>query len=210
MLYSTPPFELGETLKGYELDADGTTHNLINDQWLGQKFKFPAKASNTAGPGDAKKRRCGYPITAMAVRNVSGQTLYGKRLCVLDIATAGPIGSTGGPFATKGYSVSTGQLNCAPIDEFLETKGVADDDIFWVILEGPVIVKMQTLAAAASVVVAGARIEAGSGAGTILNLTSGGIGMTTTAAMNLIGTAMSGRTTADTGADCLIMAQIRY
>jgi hypothetical protein len=205
MLYSTPPFELGETLKGK--DTDG---NLINDQWLGQKFVFPAKAANTAGPGDAKKRRCGYPITAMAVRNVSGQTLYGKRLCVLDIATAGPIGSTGGPFATKGYTVQAGELNCAPIDEFLATVGVADDDIFWVILGGPVIIKLQTLAGSTGTIAAGGRIEAGSGAGTILNVTSGGIGVTTTAAMNIVGTALSAMNSASTGQDCLVLAQIRF
>jgi hypothetical protein len=205
MYTSEPPFELGETLQG--TDDDG---NLINGSWLGQKFLFPAKPTRSSTPGAAIKRRAGRGIVAMPIRNVSGQTLYGKRLCLLDYATAGLGGGTGGPLTTKGYTVATGDKNCAIIDEFIETSGVADDDIFWAIIEGPVIVKMQTLAAASSVVVAGAKLVAGSGAGTSLNATAGGVGMTTAPTVDqIIGTAMSGRTTADTGADCLIMAHIQ-
>lgn len=208
MLSHIPPFELGETLKGTA--DDGTT--LINDHWLGQVFEFPAKDAIGSKPADQLGRRCGRTVKAMAVRNVSGTTLYGKRLCLLDAATAG-LGasqSTGGYFTTKGYTTETGQAHVAVIDEFIATSGVADDDIFWAILEGPVTVKMQTTAAGSNVAAGGALI-AGTGAATSGNSTAGGVGTTSAPLVTqLIGYALSARTTADTGADCLMMACIRF
>lgn len=196
------PFELGETLQG--TDANG---NLINGQWLGQKFEIPCKATNVSGVGDQKQRRSGRSIIAMPVRNVSGIKLYGKRLCLLDFATAGVTGFV----TTKGYTHQTALSNCAIIDEFLETSGVADKDIFWAVLEGPVLVKTASGALVDNNIALGAKIVAGSGGGSSQGATAGGVGTTSAPAVqSIIGTALSARTTGETMVDLLISAAIRF
>jgi len=200
-----PPFELGETLSGTD-DND----NLINDHWLGQKFLFPPKPDTSNISGEFK-RRTGRGIIAMPVRNVSGGTLYGKRLCLLDATTAGLANGTGGIFTTKGYATTSGQANVAVIDEFIETNGVADDDIFWAILEGPVLVKTQATAGAAGTIAAGAKMIGGTGAATSGNSTAGGVGTTSAPLVTeLIGTALSTMNSASTQQDVLMMAHIHY
>lgn len=195
--YSEPPMDLGETLQG--TDDDG---NLINSDKLGMIYTFPTPPSSTALP-----RACGRPIKAILLRNTSGTTLYGKRLGQLDVATG-----NGQVYANTvaGYTVAATATKVVIIDSYLGTTGIADDDIFWGILEGPCVGQMQTLASAASVVVAGAFLVAGSGAGTATNTTSGGLGMTTAPVVqNIVGVAVTGRTTADTGSDVALNACIQ-
>ena len=204
MYTAEPPFELGETLSGS--DADG---NLINSHWLGMKFTFPPKPARNSTPGAAVQRRTGRNIVAMPIRNVYGDTLYGKRLCLLDYTTAGLAGTTGGCTTCKGYATTTGQANVAIIDEFIETNGVADDDIFWAIVEGPVIVKTQATAAAAGTIAAGDKLIGGTGAATSGNSTAGGVGTTSAPLVTqLLGTALSAMNSASTQQDCLIMSHI--
>lgn len=201
MIYDKPPFELGETLSG--TDDNG---NLINKEWLGAIFWFPAKPYRISGPGEIVRRRTGRPIKAMICRNTSGTTLYGKRLGQLDTATTAGHGACN---EVTGYTVANTDKNFIIIDEFLASVGVADDDLFWGILEGPVIVRSQTLAAAGSVIAKGAKVVVGTGAGTATNTTAGGVAMTTTCYVDqIVGTALSAQTTADTGTDLLINASI--
>jgi len=204
-----PPFELGETLSGKD-DND----NLINSHWLGQKFLFPPKPDDSNITGNFK-RRTGRGIVAMPVRNISGATLYGKRLCLLDAATAGLTNATGGIFTTKGYATETGQANVAVIDEFIATSGVADDDIFWAILEGPVLVKTQATPGAATNISAGDKMIGGTGAASSQSTgttnTAGGVGTTSAPLVTqLIGTALSAMATASTQEDVLMMTHIHY
>lgn len=203
MYTSEPPFELGETLQG--TDSAG---NLINDQWLGQIFEFPCKATNVSGVGDQKKRRSGRTIKAMAVRNSSGIKLYGKRLALLDTVASGGLA---GAFATKGYCSTTALANAVIIDEWLETTGVADKDIFWAILEGPVLVKTASGALAENVITLGSKLVSGTGGGSSQNAsTAGGVAISATPGVQfVIGTALSAKTTAQTFEDLLIVAHIR-
>lgn len=210
MLYKDPPFELGETLQGK--DADG---NLINGHWLGQIFELPAAPTrSTAVPGAALKRRTGRTVRAICLRNVSGVTLYGKRLARFTL-TAGVTA-----FETVDrYSIALNEKPCVIIDEFLATNGVADDDIFWGILEGPVTCIMQHTAVADGIVAVGDILVAGTGAGTSQAVTSGGVAVLTitsesTASLqpqNVIGVALSAMAAStNTNADILVMAAIRY
>jgi hypothetical protein len=210
MNLNEPPFELGETLSGK--DADG---NLINGHWLGQIFEFPALPKrSSAAPGSAKKRRTGRTIKAIALRNESGYTMYGKRLAKFGL-TAGPTA-----FETvNGYPVATNEKPCVIIDEYLATSGVADDDIFWGILEGPVTCIMQHEDLADGIVAVGDILIAGTGGGTSGNSTSGGVAKLTitsqsTASLqpqNVIGVALSAMAAStNTNSDILVMAAIRY
>ncbi len=203
-----PPMELGEVLAGK--DSDG---NLINDQWLGQVFVFPASrvSANLRG---GKNRRTGKPIKAILLRNESGITLYGKRLARLT--------------PTAGYSLcesvngyAAGSLACrnvVGIDEFLPSAGVADDAIFWGIIGGPFTVLVPATGAGMNGDIAvGNHLVAGTGtttqsvtqSGRVSNITLPGTTGATDAvnmAAGIVGRALSARTTGETtaGTDLLV------
>jgi len=209
MIVNEPPFELGETLQGK--DADG---NLINSHWLGQIFEFPAKpVRSTAAANAAVKRRSGRTIKAICLRNESGVTLYGKRLARLSLG-----GGVGSFQSVDRYSITTYEKPCVIIDEFL-TKGVADDDIFWGIIEGPVVCILQHEDLADGIINVGDVVVAGTGGGNSQQTTSGGIAKLTitsesTASLEpqaVIGYALSAfAASTNTNAECLVMAAIRY
>lgn len=196
MFFSEPPMKLGETLQGTNPDASTI---LINDHWLGQIFYHPTPPALDVGP-----RASGRPIKAILLRNTSGAILYGKRLGQI-VQGVAAINNT-----VAGYTVASTAARCVIIDSWLGAGGVADDDIFWGILEGPCIGRMQTLASAASVVVPGAFLVAGSGAGTATNTTSGGLGMTTAPVVqNLVGVALTTVATTEAGEDVALDACIQ-
>lgn len=125
MLYVEPPFALGETLKGKDAD-----NNLINTEILGKPFYFPHAVSTS------KARPHGRGIVAVALRNVSGLTMLGKRVVKLS-AIAGYDQIT----AFDGYAAG-GVANGlhAILDPNLSSAGVVDDDIAWCIVRGPCLV----------------------------------------------------------------------
>lgn len=202
MIADKLPFELGETLDGTA--EDGTT--LINDHWLGQVFEVPAQQLDSSQVRGGKKRLVGRSLKVVALRNVSGTTLYGKRMAQLyDSAGYSLIKEV------DGYTIVTGTGNCVLIDPFLDTVGVADDDIFWGVLEGPALVKTQALAGAGSNIAVGAKLIAGTGAATSGNSTAGGVATTTAPLVTeLIATALSARTTANSMTDILAHFHIRF
>lgn len=194
------PFELGETLSGTDDDS-----NLINKSWLGQVFEVPAQQLNQAQIRGGKKRKFGRAIKVVALRNESGTTLYGKRLASLT-TTAGESLMT----SVDGYAVATAEANVVFIDEFLATSGVADDDIFWGVIEGPVTGIVQATAAAGGTIAVGAKLVAGTGAATSGNSTAGGVAADTTPRVDeIVGTALSAMNSASTVQDVLINACIR-
>jgi hypothetical protein len=209
MRYEYPPMELGEVLSGK--DADG---NLINEDRLGQVFEFPAQRL-TGGPRAAKGRTTGKAIRAVLLRNTSGIALTAKRVGTLAYATAGEAGIE----TVDGYCDLTAERRCVIIDSFL-TSTVADDDIFWGILNGRCTVTTTLAAGELSNIAAGAPLLAATAvtsqavtAGRVQNVTlPGQTGDTATfqAAINLIGFALSARTTGETGSDLLIDACLRY
>jgi hypothetical protein len=117
-----PPFSLGETYKG----KDGAT--LINGDLLGQEFEFPVE---TLVNGVARRVN-GRVTKARIVRNESGGALTGGNIVATSPAAgvAGTVNITGAASAAK-------QRNVYIVDPDLPTAGVADDDLFFVIIEGP-------------------------------------------------------------------------
>lgn len=208
MEHSTiPPFPLGTVLKGTA--ADGTT--LINDHHLGTRCVHEAK--NTAAQIRGNKGRLvGRTITAIAVRNTSGVTLYGKRV--------GRLERTAGYDIMKevdGYASTLSTAHVGIIDSYLPSSGVPANDIFWLIIAGPCIVLTPAAGAAFSgdIAVGGWLVSATAAssqtttAGRVSNVTlPGQTGDTTVynAVLNTLGRALSARTTAETEADLLIEA----
>lgn len=212
---TSPPFELGTTLKG--TDADG---NLINSEILGRVYTFNPVTSVTPTNG-VRRFHTAEPLTVIALRNRSGVTLYGKRHATLDLSTAGMAGITD----VKGYNDSLGEPTVL-IDEFIASTGVADKDIFWGVVDGVATALTPETGAAfngdiavnADLVAATAASSTGSTTGgrvsnvTFTNATAGnssngfdGYRM----AMNHLGTALSARTTGETSADLLIRVRNR-
>jgi hypothetical protein len=209
MIVNEPPFELGETLQGK--DANSVA---INSHWLGQIFEFPAKPVRSTGAANAAvKRRSGRTIKAICLRNSSGVTLYGKRLVRLKLA-----GGVASYQEVDRYSIATNEVPCVIVDEFL-TKGVADGDIFWGIIEGPVTCILQHEDLADGIIAVGDAVIAGTGGGNSQASSSGGIAKLTitsqsTASLHpqvVLGYALSAfAASTNTNAECLVMAAIRY
>lgn len=198
MIRQDPPFELGSTMTGTDDNS-----NLINDTWLGQVFELPAQPLGTSQIRGAKKRVVGRSVKAVLLRNTSGATLLGKRLVKLD-ATAG--------YAllqnATGYATDLNEINVAAIDQYLGTTGVADDDIFWGIISGPTVVRLQGAANAGGTLAVGAKLVSGTGS-TSGNSTSGGIAANTTPRVDtIVATALSAMNSASTGQDCLVNMNI--
>jgi hypothetical protein len=207
-IHERPPFKLGETLKGK--DADG---NLINNAWLGVvcEFVVPNTANSVRGQ---KSPMTGRTIKAVAVRNESGGALQGKRL--------GKFKQSAGYAMLEsidGYARLENDKHIAIIDPFLPAAGVADDDIFWAVIEGPVLVTTALAGDAGNAIAVGdllvAATAATSGAASAGRVQAFALANATDAAgaaalaTGLIGTALSARTTANTGMDLLINACIR-
>lgn len=208
--YAEPPFGLNETYKG--TDADG---NLVNQELLGKIYFHPVK-----GATDAAGRACGRPIKAMIVRNESGAALLGKRV-VKFTNSVGYSNLT----SIDGYAADLATGRHAFLAN-LPSAGVADNDLCWVILEGPVTVLTPiagadfngTITVGAPLVNSTGTTTGATTSGRISNVTfvvatDGGtqVGLRAfSLAANQLGVALSTRTTSETATDLLVHATIRW
>lgn len=193
------PIELGSTLDG--TDSAG---NLINTEHEGKIFRIPDKRITS------NKRRSNHPLTVMVVRNVSGITLYGKRIAVLKKDGGVLYGSR-----VDGYAAILADPHAVPIDDQLPSTGVANNDLFLVILHGHYTVLTDfagagfngDIAVGAALVAATFNGSTSSSAGRVSNVTLAGQTAGTASfnmARNILGTALSARTTGETHAELLM------
>lgn len=199
-----PPFSRGETFyNGGTIDSN----NLGGVQHEGKIWEFE-DIDLTPGSVGSKKTRSGREVKCMCVRNVSGINLLPKR-CV-NLQTGG----TDGKFylgRVDGYSTTTAQ-RAYPIDEFLPSAGVPNNDLFWVVVEGPAKV-LTDLAGGANNVVNVGGVVCALTAVTSQSTTAGRVqpqdlsGATTALGnqvQNKIGVSLSAVTTGNTNADLLV------
>lgn len=142
--YNTPPFKRGHTLfdKPYS-DTSLTTSDGTEIE--GQIWDFPDINPHTGAVRSNRRVRC------MAVRWTGSSPALPGRLIVLDnkLTTNGGAANTAGPlgncrssqFARGGNTADVLPAKCYPVDEYLPSSGVADNDIMWVVIEGPAMVK---------------------------------------------------------------------
>lgn len=197
--------ERGQTLYGTTDPID--TNNLAGGNLLGSTKDFEDK--DWGSFESAKPNRSARQVRVMLVRNMSGITLYGKRLVSINPRT----------FEITGYSITTAQ-KCYPLDEFLPTGGVRHGDVCWVVVSGPAIVKTMMASqtadiAAGDLIVAATHNAASTAAGTTgvpgrpdsisitaLTTPAQGLAVIRHAANHF--TALSGATTGQTNTDLLI------
>ena len=114
-----PPFALGQTL-GVSSTDDGKG-------WVGVVKQFPDVVPSTG------KIRSNRVKTCIAVRNVSGVTLLPKRLVTF---------KSGSISEVDGYTNVTDEPSAGVVDEHLAASGVANNDVFWITVQGPTEVKL--------------------------------------------------------------------
>lgn len=79
-------------------------------------------------PADTTKRRSGGDLHAICVRNVSGITLFKSQIVTWKSGYRGK--------RVDGYSKETGEECAGVIDDHLGTQGVRNNDLFWLLVDG--------------------------------------------------------------------------
>lgn len=116
-----PPFALGQTL-GVSSLADG-------GGWVGAVKQFPDVDPTTG------KIRSNRIKTCIAVRNVATIALFPKRVAVW---------KSGSFTEVNGYTAVTDAASAGVVDEHLPATGVAVNDVFWLVVNGPTEVRLGT------------------------------------------------------------------
>lgn len=200
-----PPFPRGETFyNGGTIDPT----NLGGGQMIGKEWVFE-DIDLSGGTVGAKPNRSNRYIKARIVRNVSGINLLPKRLA--NLAATQTDGRHFGD-EVDGYSDVSAARCGGVIDEWLPAAGVPTNDLFWLVTAGPTQVLTDLAGAATNVFNVGTNVVALTAA-TSQATTAGRVypqdltGATSllgNQVMNVIGTALSAATTANTNAGILI------
>lgn len=189
------PFERGQTASTGLSSVDATVLDNL------EGHEFVVEDVNPA-TGVVRTSR---PVRLRLVRNKAGFALLPKRL-VSFRASAGVYGSH-----VDGYADTTAE-HSVPVDEYLPSTGVADNDLFYVVIEGPALCLTDLAGGANNLFSAGdnlvALTAATSGATTAGRVAPQDLtGATSTLALqvqNRIGRALTAKTTGNTNADVLI------
>ena len=131
----TPKFGRGQTYYGGAVPtaaADLIAHADLE----GKTWKFEDVDYSVAG---TKSVRSGKYVTCMLVRNVHSTVILPSDVVVFNVAGSGVeyLGQVKKAIPTLGQRV-------AVADEFLPAAGVAVNDLFWVVIAGPTMVKTDT------------------------------------------------------------------
>lgn len=202
------PFPIGTTFWQGQTVPDATT----GVEWEGKEFVVEDLnyTNNSGGSQIFAPRAYGNQVTyktVRIVRNVSGIALLPRRLAAFKTTVYGR--------QVDGYTTTTAAEGY-PIDEFLPSTGVAANDLFYIVVEGPAECLTDIAASAANLQTAGATVVVALTAVTSQSTTAGRIsavdvsGNNSTgtpvllAAINKIGTNMSGSTTNNTNNPTLV------
>ncbi len=157
----------------------------------------------------AKTKRSNRTVTAMLVRNAAAAALLPKHVVKWKSGQRNR--------QVDGYTCVTNEAAAGVVDEFLGSAGAAVNDLFWVVVSGPTLIKTPLEGDATNVInlddLLGALTAATSGATTSGRVRVNALTATSTATtdgkfgdvlMNSFGRAMSAKTTANTNADVLV------
>ena len=153
-----PPFALGQTL-GVSSTSDGTG-------CVGAVKEFTDIDPTTGVIRSNRRKVC------VACRNTSGYALLPKKLVAVSA-----IGDAGA------CNTVAGNEYVGVVDEFLPTAGVAANDVFWVIIEGPTEVLADAAVLADNAIASDAAATSGAAtAGRVVATTTNSIGRAVSAA----------------------------
>ena len=154
-------------------------------------------------------KRSGRTVVARLVRNSSGVALLPGRVVSWETGFHGT--------RVDGYVTTTAAAAAGVVDDRFAAAGVPDDELFWLIRQGPCLIKNNIAAAAGTVITEGAYVVAltaatsqATTAGRITNQTlTGATDVLAGQIQNRIGKAMSAKTTANTNVDVLIDLELQ-
>lgn len=203
------PFKLGEYMAGTDLDG-----NLINQEWLGQRFVFqPSDMAYTAAGRNIRLRRHGTPLHVVVMRNGSGGALLPTYVVSPDAsadADADPTGIGIIPLLGRvsGNVGTKGKLGLI-VDEFLPTAGVPDKALFFCVYRGPVTVRMPATANYTTNPAVGSLMIA-QAAGRAVVQDAAAVATALDQTCNLLGRALRATTSANDGGTLLIHACVNF
>jgi len=167
-----------------------------------EKYFDDVTPSTTPG---VKTKRSNRQVLCQLVRNVSGTTLYSKRLVKWKTGYEGK--------QVDGYTCLDHESAAGVVDEHLPATGVPNYDLFWIAKQGPTLILTSNEGDAQNVWAAGQPFTALTAATSQGSTTAGRpqpfaatstVTSIMTIAFNRLGRAMSAKTTANTSADLLI------
>jgi hypothetical protein len=207
-----PPFGRGETFYGNSPIPAIDANNLGGKNFEGEIWEFE-DVSYALGSVGAKQVRSNRLVKCMCVRNISGINLLPKRLANLTTVAEAEVGQNLPAYLGQvdGYAFATAQ-RAYPIDEWLPAAGVAPNDLFWIVVEGPATVLTDLAGAANDVFSIGQGVVAltavtsqATTAGRVAPVDyTGATAVLANQIQNLIGHALSAATTANTNAGLLV------
>lgn len=201
-----PPFQPGDTFYGgATIDTTDQTsgENLVGKEWVFEDIDF---SQGYASGGAAKPERSGKKVVRRIVRNMSGTTLNAKRLVQFATGT----GDRFGCWVTGYQNASAGPAY--PVDEFIGSAGVPNNDLFYIVTEGPCRIQTDNVVLNAAINV-GDLVQAGTFASSTNSTGGGRIQAQNFAATQAplasdilygVGFAMTALTTGQTATDCLV------
>lgn len=173
----------------------------------GHEKAFTDMVAGTAGAIDT--RRSDRKVYCRLVRNTAGVNLLPKLAVKYETNYWGK--------RVDGYTRLTNDDCAGIVDPLLPAAGVADDDLFWLVVKGPCLCTTGTGADQLNVITEGSAVVAVTAATSQASATAGRVvlqkltGATEVlgkAVQNRIGRAMSAKTTANTDVDILIDVDI--
>lgn len=131
--YENLPFPIGKTF--FDGQTIATADVTASKSLEGREYWIEDLDYSASVP----TRRSGLLKRVRVVRNNSGIALLPKRLAILE-NTAGVYGGRVDGMCRLGYGSTTLPAVAFPIDEFLPTAGVPNNDLFYITVEGPAVV----------------------------------------------------------------------
>lgn len=186
--------------KAQALDTTNAYGSTVVEE--GQRMDFIDAAPASGGVASS---RSGRRLTCLLVRNVSGITLEAKRVVTWQAGFRGR--------RVDGYCKANNENVAGVVDDLIGAQGVPNHDLFWLMVEGPALVKTSLAGNAENSFAADARVCALTAANSTGATTAGRITPLVatsnatdalTLALNYIGFAMSARTTGQTNTDTLV------
>jgi hypothetical protein len=197
------PFPLGKTYYQHAaatLTADAAASKLQGKEILGRVWECDDALTSASG---LQYPRSSVARKVMAVRNNSGFAVLPQRLVTLELS--GLLRNTN----IAGYADVTNEQYAYPVDESLAAAGCPDDDICWIVIEGPALclMSLSQVGDIAQGQLIGALTGATSGAttsGRVAGMDGTTTGMALASVMNIVGWAMSAVSSSSTNGNILV------
>lgn len=198
---AAPTFIRGQTYYGASGTIPTTPGTSVQYEGFEKAFKDDTAVSGTGAKGVRSARE----IYCRCVRNASGINLLPKRLVAYKSGYWGQ--------RVDGYTSTDFARPAGVVDDQLPASGVRNGDLFWLQYRGPALCTTDPASAGTNVHTQGVGVVALTAAASTFSTTAGRVQtyfVTSNAtiigsqAMNLVGIAMSAKTTAQTNADVLV------